>query len=80
MLSPMPDDAPVIRIVLPSRRLPIAVAIEYSDRTLRNRDSSPRSVKEWREKIGGLKSVEERHISPKTQEQYLIASKQCHGS
>lgn len=37
MLSPMPDDAPVIRIVLPSRRLPIAEAIEYSDRTLRNR-------------------------------------------
>ena len=37
MLSPMPDDAPVIRIVLPSRRLPIAVAIECSDRTLRNR-------------------------------------------
>lgn len=36
MLSPMPDDAPVIRIVLPSRRLPIAVAIECLDRTLRN--------------------------------------------
>ena len=32
----MPDDAPVIRIVLPSRRLPIAVAIACSDRTLRN--------------------------------------------
>lgn len=37
MLSPMPDDAPLIRIVLPSRRLPITVDIEYLDRTLRNR-------------------------------------------
>lgn len=37
MLSPMPDDAPVIRIVLPSRRLPIAEVIEHIGKTLKNR-------------------------------------------